>query len=608
MNGGLLKMWSTLTLPSSQKIAGFVLELSMLFQAPERITFLNRIHLFYGLDENQMQLVAEAVEEATFPADHEIIKQGELGDRLYLIWQGKVSVTASNQERPLATFVAGDYFGEESVIVKHHLRTATVTTLEETTVLELTRDQFNILLQQAPGLRKNFTVTVISHHLERRVHFKWLQPGEVIYFLARKHPILFVKALIWPVLLAVAAIIGMLVAWYYSLWIPGIQVLWYFCLFISLGAAGWGAWNGIDWGNDYYIVTDRRVVWLEKVIGIYDSRQESPLQKIQRVAVNTDLLGRQFDYGDLVVRTIVGTTLLLRNVNHPYQAAALIEEHWRRSQEISHTLEKEEMHQALRSRLIPGQSQNAPLPGIVAKPEPKKKDVFRGQRSLANLFRLRFEEKTIVTYRKHIFVMFQQTLIPGLIMIVLIGLLLFDLLHPAFSFSSITAAGAGALFFIWFLLFLGSFLWWLYQYIDWSNDIFQVTPDQIMDIDKTPLGEVQSDVASLDNILSIEYERKGILELAFNYGYVMITVGGGKQMVFENVYNPSAVQEDIERRRLEKISQKEQEHAKADREHLADWFAAYHDNQEEFDQTEPREENPTGDDEVDEHYDWLDNE
>ena len=555
-----------------------------------------------------MQVVAEKLEEEIFPANRKIITQGEPGDRLYLIWQGKVSVTKSGQEQPLATFVAGDCFGEESVIVKHHRRTATVTALEETAVLVFTRDQFNNLLQQAPILRKNVTVTVDSHNLERRVHFNWLQPNEVIYFLARKHSILLVGALVWPVLLAIAAIIGMLAAWYYSLWIPGVQVLWYFCLLVSLGAAGWGVWNGIDWSNDYYIVTDRRVVWLEKVIGIYDSRQESPLPKIQRVAVNTDLLGRQFDYGDLVVRTIVGTTLLLRNVNHPYQAAALIEEYWRRSQETSRTLENKEMRQALRSRLVPGQSQNAPLPGIIAKPPPKKNVIFRGQRSFANLFRLRFEEKTIVTYRKHIFVMFQQTLIPGLIMMALIGLLLFDLFQPEFSFSNITTAEAGGLIFIWFLLFLGSFLWWLYQYIDWSNDIFQVTPDQIMDIDKTPLGEVQSDVASLDNILSIEYERKGILELAFNYGYVMITVGGGKQMVFENVYNPSAVQEDIERRRLEKISQKEQERTKADREHIADWFAAYQDNQEEFLQTETEEENPASDDKIDGQYNWLENE
>jgi hypothetical protein len=118
--------------------------------------------------------------------------------------------------------------------------------------------------------------------------------------------------------------------------------------------------------------------------------------------------------------------------------------------------------------------------------------------------------------------------------------------------------------------------------VDWRNDIFQVTPDQIMDIDKTPLGQVTSDIASLENILSIEYQRIGILELLFNYGTVFITIGGGKEMHFENVYNPSAVQEDIERRRLEKVTKKEQETIKAERERVADWFAAYYHNEQQF--------------------------
>jgi hypothetical protein len=401
-----------------------------------------------------------------------------------------------------------------------------------------------------------------------------------------------VWALAGPVLLAVAGIIGMFLAWYYSLWLPIMQVVWYVCLLVSIGAAGWGIWNRLDWGNDYYIVTDRRVIWLEKVIGLYDSRQESPLSAVQRVNVHTDFLGRQLDYGDLIVRTIVGTTLMLKNVNHPYQAAVLIEEHWRRSKETSHKMQEEDMRQALRSRLLGSESETEPIPGIIAKPAPNKKDPYRGQRTIANLFRLRFEEMTIVTYRKHIFVMFQQTWLPGLFMIVLIGALIVDLLHPGFSFKDFTTAGAGVLILIWCLLFLASFLWWLYEYIDWSNDIFQVTPEQIMDLDKTPLGEVVSDIASLDNILSIEYERVGILELAFNYGNVMITVGGGKQMVFENVFNPSAVQEDIERRRLERLSIKEQNRVKDDRERAVDWFAAYHHNRADLGQAEAEDANP----------------
>lgn len=542
----------------------------------ERVVFLNHIHLFNGLNQEQSEAVAKELTEETYPAGKEIVKQGSEGDCLYLIWSGRVSLTQLGKEQSLATFVARDYFGEESVLVNHDRRTATVTTTEETLVLVLTRDNFRKLLKQARGLRTNFAATVNTHRLERRILFKWLQENEVIYFLTRKHPILLMQALIGPVLLGLAAILGMLAAWLLAP-VPAIAPLWYLSLFVGLGATAWGVWNGLDWGNDFYIVTDRRVIWLEKVIGIYDSRQEAPLSAIQRVNVHTDYWGRQLDYGNLIVQTIVGSTLTLKNVNHPYQAAALIEEHWRRLQESSRKMEEEDIRQALRKRLLQGQSNPAPPSGIIAEPAEKLKDAYIGQRSIVNLFRLRFEDQAVVTYRKHIFVLFKQTWQPGLILWILLGVLVFELAAPSFSFQKTILSNmtGGALALLWVVLFIGACLFWVYQYIDWSNDIFQVTPDQIMDIDKTPLGQVVSDIASLDNILSIEYERRGLLELMFNYGDVFITVGGDKQMTFENVFNPSAVQEDIERRRLERITKKEQESIKAERERTADWFAAY---------------------------------
>jgi hypothetical protein len=551
----------------------------------ERVKFLNGIHLFSGLDEDQFLAVAEVLEEETYQAGKEIIKQGTEGNRLYLIWSGKVSVTRTDKEQPVAIFVIGDHFGEESMLSKHHRRSATITAVEKTILLVLTRENFTGLVKKAPNLKSNIAVTVNSYHLGRRVHFKWLQEDEVIYFLARKHPILLVPALTGPFILALVAIIGMFVTWLApvpsSLVSHLMEILWYGAMILGLGAIGWGVWNGIDWGNDYYIVTDRRVVWVEKVVGIYESRQETPLSAVQRVNVETEFTGRVMDYGDLIIRTIVGSTLTLKNVNHPYQAAALIDQHWKRSKETSRKMEEQEMEKALRARLVEGQDKPAEIKGVVAKPKVKL-DPYENQRGLANLFRLRFEHLTTVTYRKHVFVLFEQTWIPSLILFVLLIVLVYEGLSRGSTFATLFKLESGLLAFIWILLFIAAVLWWIYQYVDWSNDIFQVTPDQIMDIDKTPLGQVSSDIASLDNILSIEYQRIGILELLFNYGTVFITVGGGKEMHFDNVYNPSAVQEDIERRRIEKIAKKEQESIKAERERVADWFAAYYHNENQF--------------------------
>ena len=320
---------------------------------------------------------------------------------------------------------------------------------------------------------------------------------------------------------------------------------------------------------------------VEKVIGIYESRQESPLSAIQRVNVETDVSGRLMDYGDLIISTIVGSTLKLRNVDHPYQAAALIDQYWKRSKDTSRRMETEEINNALRTRLLGEQTKPAETRGVVVLPKAQK-NPYEDQGGLINLFRLRFENQTTVTYRKHIFVLLEQTWKAGLILFILLVVLSYEILIPSNKITSFFTADAGLISLIWAILFFAALVWGIYEYVDWSNDIFQVTPDQIMDIDKTPLGQMTSDIASLDNILSIEYKRVGLLELLFNFGTVFITIGGGKEMAFENVYNPSAVQEDIERRRLERITKKEQETIKAERERTADWFAAYFHNEQQL--------------------------
>ena len=566
-------------------------ETPQLIANPQRIEFLKRIHLFYRLEDDHFDSVAGKAQERVCQAGEVIIRQGQEGDRFYMIYSGSVNVTRRKKRggEVLAKLVPGDYFGEEALL-SHHRRNATVTALEKTTLLTLSREDFNQLLKKVRQLKSNFAVAVTSHRLARSLQFKWLREddGEVIYFLARKHPILLFRALLLPVVLGTLAFLSILAGLVAQssllLWIsvPGLGLV-----------LGWGAWSVIDWGNDYYIVTNQRVVWLEKVVGIYDSRQEAPLSAIQRINVQTEYWGRQLDYGTLIVRTIVGSSLTLRNVNHPAQAAALIEEHWKRTKASSRKMEEGAMRQALRDRLLGNQAVPAPIPSLVQKPDPKKKSLYTKQSAFANFFRVRFEALSTITYRKHWVVLIEKTWIPSLMAFTLFGLLIYEIVQRTLYAIPVLLKNSGvdALLTVWLLLFALVFSWWYYQYIDWSNDIFQVTPDQILDINKTPLGQVTSDIASLDNILHLEYERKGILQVLFNYGNVYITIGGGKDMTFEDVFNPSAVQDDIERRRLERISKKEQETIKAERERMADWFAAYHHSTEDLRLAEDEQKN-----------------
>ena len=446
---------------------------------------------------------------------------------------------------------------------------ATITTLEPTLVLILSGEHFKKLVKQIPDLRSNFAVTVASHKLANRLHFNWVRKDEVIYFLATKHPYRLVEALVLPALslLLPAALL------FVFLLFPVFGLLLWLAGATFLAIVFWIIWRTIDWGNDYYIVTNQRVVYLEKVIGLYDSTQEAPLSTILSVGVETDLVGRQMGFGNVIIRTYVGK-IVFRHVSNPKQAAAMVEEHWHRVRETSRRVEVDAMHYELRKRmgLIPADAkpQPGPVPAVVkAKPSFLEKLSF-------SLFRVRIEEAGTITYRKHIFVLFQQIWPPTLGLAVLIFLLAIDLIHPAKPISALTPSLASeTLFTIWVVLFLAFIIWWIYQYVDWSNDIFQVTPDQILDIDRKPFGTEERKAAPLENILSTEAKREGFLQYLLNYGTVYINVGGATELRFSDVSDPATIQQDIDNRRLARINSKAETQAKAERERMADWFATY---------------------------------
>jgi hypothetical protein len=540
----------------------------MSIDASDLATFLTNIHLFHYLTEEQVAIVAAGLKELRLAAGVEVIKEGTEGSSLYLIYSGSVRVTRKEEKAPLATLVRHDYFGEVALL-KRRKRTATVTTLEPTVVLILSGEQFKTLVKQIPDLRSNFAVTVSSHKLANRLHFSWVREGEVIYFLATKHPYRLVESLFLP---ALALLLPASLLFVFRL-LPAFKPILWLSIAAFLGDVLWIIWRTVDWGNDYYIVTNQRVVYLEKVIGLYDSIQQAPLSTILSVGVETDLLGRQWGFGNVIIRTFVGK-IIFRHVSNPKQAAAVVEEHWHRARETSRRVEADAMRHELRKRmgLIPADVQPKPGPA----PAVVKKASFAEKLSLS-LFKVRIEKGGTITYRKHIFVLFLQVWQPTLGLVVLTMLLLVELLHPAKPISGMAPSLASeVLFTIWVLLFFICIIWWIYQYIDWSNDIFQVTPDQILDIDRKPFGREGRKAAPLENILSTEAQRQGFLEYLLNYGTVYINVGGATELHFSDVSDPASVQQDIDNRRLARINAKTEAQAKTERERLADWFATYH--------------------------------
>jgi Cyclic nucleotide-binding domain len=550
-------------------------------ELPARIAFLKKIHLFHGLEEDELAAIAEELDEVSVPKDGVVFQQESKADSFYLIYGGSVRIVRRQRgkEFQLARLVREDYFGEMALIAKRR-RSATVTALTDTSLLVLSRNDFENLYKQKPQLKLNLEVAIRSRQLARRLRFKWLRPDEVVYFLARKHPIILVQNLILPILVLFVPL-GLLYSWFAIAHLVIVALAAWGSLVAVLG---WIVWLYIDWGNDYYIVTNQRVVWLEKVVGIYDSRQESPLSTIVSVGIEASQFARIMDYGNVIVRTFVGR-IPFSHVNHPSQAARMIEEYWQRTREAAVGLEKEAMKDAIRKRLgIPIPPKPAADSALPAAPPSKRGNLLRALG--ANTLKLRYETGTTVIYRKHWVVLIIESWMPVLGILASFVLFLSRLYQLVFlpnemfiSFEGGISVDvwAGALFMI-MVVFFG---WFVYRVMDWSNDKFEVTPEQIIDIDRKPFGTETRNAAQLENILGTEYRRIGILGNIFNYGTVYITVGGTK-LAFEDVMDPAAVQSDIDRRRAARMEKKTQATVAAERERMAEWLATYHKSAQEF--------------------------
>ena len=65
----------------------------------QRVEFLRKIHLFHDLNDEELTTLAERMEEKVFAPGKVVVRQGEEGDRFYLIFRGRVKVTRLDRRR-----------------------------------------------------------------------------------------------------------------------------------------------------------------------------------------------------------------------------------------------------------------------------------------------------------------------------------------------------------------------------------------------------------------------------------------------------------------------------------------------------------------------------
>ena len=110
---------------------------------------------FKGLDDSELQEMAELSEFHTYPADHVLCLEGAYEDIFYIVADGKISISKqmgeSDDEKTLRLGGKGDMIGEMALI-QNAPRAATVRTLTECTVLEMEKQDFETILSRSPRM------------------------------------------------------------------------------------------------------------------------------------------------------------------------------------------------------------------------------------------------------------------------------------------------------------------------------------------------------------------------------------------------------------------------------------------------------------------------
>ncbi len=131
----------------------------------EKVLFLKSIDLFSQIPgEDLAQIALISTEESREPGD-EIFAEGETGDALYLVLDGKVRV--HRQDRVIAELGERECFGEMALLDAEP-RSATVTALTPAQLLKITREDFEEIMSEKPEIGMGI-IKVLTRRLRNAI-------------------------------------------------------------------------------------------------------------------------------------------------------------------------------------------------------------------------------------------------------------------------------------------------------------------------------------------------------------------------------------------------------------------------------------------------------
>jgi len=328
----------------------------------------------------------------------------------------------------------------------------------------------------------------------------------------------------------------------------------------------------VDWKNDYYLVTAKRVLHRELSLLRLEKREEAPLTKIQNINIRHGLLGKTLGYGTLQLETAgARQPIVLTYLRDPEGMKEVIFKQAGYLQSRVNEQERAEIRQELQRQRTGESVGEVPTFPIPPQEPPKRTGPLARIAPSRPLLGLKYEQGNQVTWRKHwIFLLKHVYLaVPFLLLVTAVLITLFV--------SEWLGDYRLPLFFGCLVLWMAAVFWVWWEWTDWRNDEYILTDSMIIDVTKKPLFfDENRKEAPLDMIQNVSLEKPGLWAALLNFGNVLIqTAGPHGSLNFAGVHRPVEVQREIFRR-LEAYREAKQRRERQQRSaELSTWFQVY---------------------------------
>jgi hypothetical protein len=514
----------------------------------DAISRMKNIYFLAHLTPEELEALAGMMHLQPYTGGEQILSQHDPTINFYIVDDGYVNLRMTDPngfENAVGSKGPGDFFGVKMFTTQEPSEYS-FDAVGPAALWVIERQDFDALLEKFPDVLDHMPELKKEYaHLTRGL--EWLAPGEIVHILTRRHWWAFVLMIRLPVILVVILTIALWISWRFKV-LDILPWVWY------VFAAGMGVslllflWNLVDYWNDYYVVTNKRIVEVNEVVLISHEQNEVAIEKIQAQQVERGgpisvflnisnlIITTAADRGELVFRDI-GNIAAVQKAIAAEQAHIAERKRVNEREHFRSLISGDIRHYVLQQPNPADKKPSAPLP---PPPFTRRLAVI-----LDSWFGTEIRTDKAVTWRKHRIVLLRQVAASFAIFLFATGILLIILLMKA----EFGLARNGVYFGLGVIMLAAlTVSWWQWQ--DWRVDLYRLTENEIVDIQSMPFGlNYRENKADLSKIQDVVASQSSLISTTLNMGDVQARVAGNAEpFTFESISNPREVANEIQKR------------------------------------------------------------